>query len=280
MALPSQSDFEPIHHAASRGLSRDRRIRSFLTARRHRLLAPSLDSLRPSHVFPKWLASYRKHSENSLRQRQKMLGAFFITYAKFLEANPGLIPPTEVKRHFRWHLHRFWRRIRGPCSVATIELCHGDAFKPFEDAMSRRLSPLRCNSAGRNKVTPTSAARARKQPLPRLAPNAPLCSHFEVVDDEAPLLPPPKLLLQSPEVDAEKFRTSGRMHLVADSDKVGKARTERQRFLENTNAPGINQREDKLSGSAGVNQDISSREIAEQDTPRRAYATGRPPSCR
>ena len=62
--------------------------------------------------IPEVLASYRKHPENSLRQRQKMLGAFFITYAKFLEANPGLIPPTEVKRHFRWHLHRFWRRIR------------------------------------------------------------------------------------------------------------------------------------------------------------------------
>ena len=61
---------------------------------------------------PEVLASYRKHPENSLRQRQKMLGAFFLTYAKFLETNPGLIPEQEVKRHFRWHLQRYWRRIR------------------------------------------------------------------------------------------------------------------------------------------------------------------------
>lgn len=61
---------------------------------------------------PEILASYRKHPGNSLRQRQKMLGAFFATYAKFLEANPGLIPDEELQRHFRWYLHRFWRRIR------------------------------------------------------------------------------------------------------------------------------------------------------------------------
>ena len=61
---------------------------------------------------PEVLASYRKHPGNSLRQRQKMLGAFFITYAKFLEANPNLIPASEVRRHFRWYLSRFWRRIR------------------------------------------------------------------------------------------------------------------------------------------------------------------------
>ncbi len=63
--------------------------------------------------IPEVLASYRKHPGNSLRQRQKMLGAFFITYAKFLEANPRLIPASEVKRHFRWYMQRFWRRIRG-----------------------------------------------------------------------------------------------------------------------------------------------------------------------
>ncbi|MBI2307249.1 MAG: glycosyltransferase [Rhodocyclales bacterium] len=62
---------------------------------------------------PEVLASYRKHPGNSLRQRQKMLGAFFVTYAKFIEANPGLIPDTELRRHFRWYLRRFWNRIRG-----------------------------------------------------------------------------------------------------------------------------------------------------------------------
>lgn len=61
---------------------------------------------------PEVLASYRKHPGNSLRQRQKMLGAFFITYAKFIEANPGLIPDRELQRHFRWYLRRFWSRIR------------------------------------------------------------------------------------------------------------------------------------------------------------------------
>lgn len=61
---------------------------------------------------PEVLASYRKHPGNSLRQRQKMLGAFFLTYAKFLEANPGLIADNDIRRHFRWHLQRFWRRIR------------------------------------------------------------------------------------------------------------------------------------------------------------------------
>jgi len=61
---------------------------------------------------PEVLASYRKHSGNSLRQRQKMLGAFFLTFAKFLDENPGLIPATEVKNHFRWYLRRFWRRVR------------------------------------------------------------------------------------------------------------------------------------------------------------------------
>lgn len=61
---------------------------------------------------PEVLASYRKHPGNSLRQRQKMLGAFFVTYAKFIEANPGLIPDGELQRHFRWYLQRFWRRIR------------------------------------------------------------------------------------------------------------------------------------------------------------------------
>jgi alpha-1,3-rhamnosyltransferase len=61
---------------------------------------------------PQVLASYRKHPGNSLRQRQKMLGAFFVTYAKFIAANPGLIPDGELKRHFRWYLRRFWSRIQ------------------------------------------------------------------------------------------------------------------------------------------------------------------------
>jgi glycosyltransferase involved in cell wall biosynthesis len=62
--------------------------------------------------IPEVLACYRKHPGNSLRQRQKMLGAFFCTYAKFIEANPGLIPDAELQRHFRWYLKRFWNRIR------------------------------------------------------------------------------------------------------------------------------------------------------------------------
>ncbi|MFA7291770.1 MAG: glycosyltransferase [Rhodocyclaceae bacterium] len=61
---------------------------------------------------PEVLASYRKHPGNSLRQRQKMLGAFFVTYAKFIETNPSLIPDDELQRHFRWYLRRFWNRIR------------------------------------------------------------------------------------------------------------------------------------------------------------------------
>ncbi len=62
--------------------------------------------------IPEVLANYRKHPGNSLRQRQKMLGAFFCTYAKFLEANPALIPDREVRQHYRRYLRRFWNRIR------------------------------------------------------------------------------------------------------------------------------------------------------------------------
>ena len=62
--------------------------------------------------IPDVLASYRKHPGNSLRQRIKMLGAFFLTYAKFLEANPGLIPDHELRKHFRRNSLRFWSRIK------------------------------------------------------------------------------------------------------------------------------------------------------------------------
>ena len=62
--------------------------------------------------IPEVLASYRKHPGNSLRQRIKMLGAFFLTYAKFLEANPGLIPTRELRKHFRRNCLRFWSRIK------------------------------------------------------------------------------------------------------------------------------------------------------------------------
>lgn len=61
---------------------------------------------------PEVLASYRKHPGNSLRQRLKMVGALFHTYAKFIEAHPGLIPEDELRRHYRHNLKRLWTRIR------------------------------------------------------------------------------------------------------------------------------------------------------------------------
>lgn len=72
--------------------------------------------------LPEVLASYRKHPGNSLRQRQKMLGAFFLTYEKFLACHPGLIPDEEIRRHFRWHLERFRRRFpdRSPQTLLLI----------------------------------------------------------------------------------------------------------------------------------------------------------------
>lgn len=62
--------------------------------------------------IPEVLASYRKHPGNSLRQRQKMLGAFFCTHAKFIEENPELIPDAELRQHYRRYLRRFWVRVR------------------------------------------------------------------------------------------------------------------------------------------------------------------------
>lgn len=63
--------------------------------------------------IPEVLACYRKHPGNSLRQRQKMLGAFFCTHAKFIAENPGLIPEAELRQHYRRYVRRFWSRIRG-----------------------------------------------------------------------------------------------------------------------------------------------------------------------
>jgi len=63
--------------------------------------------------LPEVLARYRKHPGNSLRQRIKMLGALFVTYAKFLDKHGALITDEHVAIHFRKNLHRFWRRIRG-----------------------------------------------------------------------------------------------------------------------------------------------------------------------
>ena len=61
---------------------------------------------------PEVLASYRKHPGNSLRRRVKMLGAQFQTFAKFLDANPGLISEDDIRQQFRKYVRRFWRRIR------------------------------------------------------------------------------------------------------------------------------------------------------------------------
>jgi alpha-1,3-rhamnosyltransferase len=68
-----------------------------------------------NHSFghlPEALACYRRHPNNTLRKRVKMLGAQFQTFAKFLTINPGLISEAEIRRHFRRNLWRFWRRIR------------------------------------------------------------------------------------------------------------------------------------------------------------------------
>ena len=70
--------------------------------------------------LPEVLACYRKHPNNSLRQRRKMLGAFFLTHAKFLENHPGLIPDADIRRHFRWYLERFRRRYRDDPTHALL----------------------------------------------------------------------------------------------------------------------------------------------------------------
>lgn len=62
---------------------------------------------------PEVLASYRKHPGNNLRRRVRVLGALFLTYAKFLESHGDLIPDAELQKHFRQNLKRFWRRVRG-----------------------------------------------------------------------------------------------------------------------------------------------------------------------
>lgn len=61
---------------------------------------------------PEILASYRKHSGNSSRNRLKMLAAQFRTYAKFLRNNPGLVDERSLRKHFHRNLWRFWRRVR------------------------------------------------------------------------------------------------------------------------------------------------------------------------
>ena len=62
--------------------------------------------------LPELLASYRKHPGNTLRKRVKMLGAQFFTFAKFVEANPGLLSAADIRQQFRKNVWRFWRRIR------------------------------------------------------------------------------------------------------------------------------------------------------------------------
>lgn len=67
------------------------------------------------HTFgrvPEVLAGYRKHPANASRRRAKMLGAHFLTYGKFLAEHGDLIPGPDIRRHFRQHLKRFWRRMR------------------------------------------------------------------------------------------------------------------------------------------------------------------------
>ncbi len=61
---------------------------------------------------PEVLASYRKHPGNTLRRRERMLGAQFHTFGKFLAEHPGLIAEDDIRRHFRRYLKRFWRRMR------------------------------------------------------------------------------------------------------------------------------------------------------------------------
>ncbi|KAF0099577.1 MAG: glycosyl transferase [bacterium] len=61
---------------------------------------------------PEVLASYRKHPGNTLRKRVKMLRAQLLTYAKFIEANPGLLSEAEIRSQFRKNVWRFWRRMR------------------------------------------------------------------------------------------------------------------------------------------------------------------------
>lgn len=67
------------------------------------------------HAFarvPEVLAGYRKHAGNASRRRVKMLGAHFLTYAKFIAEHAALLPEDLIRRHFRRHLKRFWRRTR------------------------------------------------------------------------------------------------------------------------------------------------------------------------
>ncbi|GAB1414555.1 MAG: hypothetical protein AMXMBFR31_30280 [Candidatus Desulfobacillus denitrificans] len=67
------------------------------------------------HAFgrvPEVLAGYRKHPGNATRRRVKMLGAHFLTYAKFLDEHGDLPAGDDVRRHFRKYLKRFWRRTR------------------------------------------------------------------------------------------------------------------------------------------------------------------------
>lgn len=66
----------------------------------------------PVARVPELLASYRKHPGNNLRRRVRVLGALFLTYAKFLDDQAGLFASEEIRRHFRQNLKRFWRRMR------------------------------------------------------------------------------------------------------------------------------------------------------------------------
>lgn len=61
---------------------------------------------------PEVLAGYRKHPGNTSRRRLKMLGAQFLTYAKFLTQHADLIADDELRRHYRRNLRRVWKRLR------------------------------------------------------------------------------------------------------------------------------------------------------------------------
>lgn len=81
---------------------------------------------------PEVLASYRKHPGNSLRQRNKMLHAQLLTYAKFLtehgESMTGL--DRELRRHYRRNLRRIYRRSRKP-GIARLAWLAFAALRSF-----------------------------------------------------------------------------------------------------------------------------------------------------
>lgn len=98
--------------------------------------------------IPETLASYRKHPGNTSRQRIKMLGAQFITSAKFLAENPGAIPDNDIRSHYRLKMKRVWRRTRKQCPWLGLEIIRSllrsykktprpDDFRRFGDILGR-----------------------------------------------------------------------------------------------------------------------------------------------